>query len=315
MKVRINPVLLRELRVKMRGWRSVITIIAYLAVIILVTSFVILNMTGSPYSVTIDPNRSIGTYTYLSAIQFILVMFIAPALTSGSISGERERQTLDLLLSTKLPAVSIVLGKLFASISHVILLIVASLPVFSIIFLFGGISIIEVLELFGFYIITAITLGSIGIFFSTFTKKTSVSNVVSYGVIGLLALGTLIFTAMYSSYYSMRKGMALSTTPLIMYANPLAGFAALISGQFGGGGYGMPYIPFIGIAMPGRYPGQAAVKQMALWKGNIIFDLCLTVILITLSSIKINPVKRGILKQIKALFGKFRLGRKPVSEQ
>jgi ABC-type transport system involved in multi-copper enzyme maturation permease subunit len=93
MKVRINPVLLRELRVKMRGWRSVITIIAYLAVIILVTSFVMLNMTGSPYSVTIDPNRSIGTYTYLSTIQFILVKFIAPALTSGSISGERERQT------------------------------------------------------------------------------------------------------------------------------------------------------------------------------------------------------------------------------
>lgn len=312
MKVTINPVLLRELRVKMRGWRSVITIIAYLAVIILVTSFVILNMTGSPYSVTIDPNRSIGTYTYLSAIQFILVMFIAPALTSGSISGERERQTLDLLLSTKLSAVSIVLGKLFASISHVILLIVASLPVFSIVFLFGGISIVEVLELFGFYIITAITLGAIGIFFSTFTKKTSVSNVVSYGIIGLLAIGTLIFTAMYSSYYSMRKGIALSSTPLIMYANPLAGFAALISDQFGGG---MGYIPLIGSIIPGRYPGQAAVKQMALWKGNIIFDLCLTVILITLSSIKINPVKKGILKQIKVLFGKFRFGRRPVSEQ
>ncbi|MFR6329249.1 MAG: hypothetical protein ACLUOI_10765 [Eisenbergiella sp.] len=47
----------------------------------------------------------------MSSIEFLMLMFIMPALTASSISGERERQTLELMLTTN-EAEEIILGKL-----------------------------------------------------------------------------------------------------------------------------------------------------------------------------------------------------------
>ncbi len=73
---------------------------------------------------------------------------------AGSIAGERERQTLDMLLATKMKPWSIVLGKLESSLSSVLMLAVSSLPVLSIVFIFGGVGI---LELVGFVVILGVS--------------------------------------------------------------------------------------------------------------------------------------------------------------
>ena len=55
-----------------------------------------------------------------------LLMFIMPALTTGSISGERERRTLELLFTTQMPPGDIVMGKLFSALSQLLVLVVSS---------------------------------------------------------------------------------------------------------------------------------------------------------------------------------------------
>ena len=72
-------------------------------------------------------------------------MLVIPSNTSGSISGEKERKTLDILLSSKMSPYAIVIGKLMASLNMVMMLAVSSLPVLSIVFLFGGISIVDLI--------------------------------------------------------------------------------------------------------------------------------------------------------------------------
>jgi ABC-2 type transport system permease protein len=290
----INPVLLKELKVRMRGWRAAGIIALYLLILALVALFIMYTNFMNPYSSTIDPQVSIGAYTGLAVIQFILIMFIVPALTAGAIAGEREKQTLDLVLCTKLRPISIITGKLFASTSQTLLLIVASLPLFSTVFLFGGISIKEIIQLFGFYIVTAVTIGCIGIFFSTFLKKTTAATVFTYGTVAFLSCGTIFIGIFYIRiFYQWDYQNYLP----ILYSNPLAGFSSLLSGQFGYFGGGLNFIPGFQIANPSNNPN--AVKTIDPWLANVIFDAVLSVVLIILSAIKINPVRKSMFSFLR----------------
>src|SRR5438093_9090140 len=69
-------------------------------------------------------------FLFLVIFQVVLLAFITPALTAGAISGERERQTLDLLFVTPIAPFSIIWGKLLASMSFVALLLIISYAVF-----------------------------------------------------------------------------------------------------------------------------------------------------------------------------------------
>src|SRR3989475_10199502 len=111
----------------------------------------------------------------------VLLAFITPALTAGAVSSERERQTIDLLFVTKLPAFSILWGKLLASMSFVILLLLLSVPIFSLVFLFGGIELDQALLAF---LVTAASpppLGILGPACSTAFQRTPAATVSAHG--------------------------------------------------------------------------------------------------------------------------------------
>ncbi|MBL4937704.1 ABC transporter permease subunit [Clostridium sp. YIM B02515] len=294
--MRFNPVLSKELKVKMRNWKAAGMIGAYLLVMTVVATFILM-MIMSEMSVT-GANRQASTITYgfLAAIQFMLIIFIAPALTSGSISGERERQTLDLLLCTKLRPRSIILGKLFSCLSQVMLLIIASFPIFATVFVFGGISVANLLQLFLFYLVVAVLMGCIGVFFSTIIKKTTTSNVVTYAFVLFLLFGTLILTAIYMQLFVYSKaapvqqpGMPPAQTAQtffpLLYFNPLVGFASLLVDQFGGSG--AQSIPIIGGMLSGF--GKSGMKP---WVISTIVNFGMACLLFFFSSLKVNPIRK-----------------------
>jgi len=279
--MRINPVLQKEMKIRMRGWRAAGMLGIYLVFMVLTASFaLIMSMDG--YRSTIDPDLAIGSYTGLAIMQFVLISFISPSLTTGTISGEREKQTLDLLLCTRMTPLSIVTGKLFASISQIILLIIASLPIFSIVFMFGGISVTELMELFGFFIIISITFGSIGIFYSSYFKRTTAANVLAYGTIAFLCFGTIFLTVFY---LGIIKNFDYKGVFPLLYANPVVGFSSILWEQFSGSN--MSFFPGLIIG------NTAAANYISPWKVNLIFNITLSIVLIMLSANKINPMKKG----------------------
>lgn len=287
----INPVLLKEIKVKMRSWKAAGIIGGYLLILAAVALFITYANNNDMYGSTINPQFSIGAYTGIAVVQFILILFIAPALTAGAIAGERERQTLDLLLCTKLAPRSIILGKLLSSMSHVLILIIASIPMFSIVFLYGGISALELAQLFAFYIVTAIMAGSIGIFFSTYVKKTIAATVLTYALGILMCFGTLFIAAFYVRIvYNFNYQHYLP----LFYFNPLAGFSSLLSSQFGGqyGGV-MNFIPGMYVANPYNHKG------IEPWLLNTYINIGISVVMLFLASIKINPVRKSIFSIFK----------------
>ena len=110
----LNPILAFSATRRMRSFRTMLIVIAYLAVMLALV-LVILGPFLSDQVYLSSLGRSPSAYLFLVAVQFGLLILIAPAMTSGSIAGERERQTLDLLLVTNTGSFRIMLGKALES--------------------------------------------------------------------------------------------------------------------------------------------------------------------------------------------------------
>ena len=113
-------------------------------------------------------------------------MFIMPALTSASISGERERHTLELMFTTKIRPVEIVVGKLMSAFSQLMILVVSSLPILMLTFIYGSISSGDLMILLVSYVVGALY----GIFASSLMKRSTFSNVITYGIMLVVVVGT-----------------------------------------------------------------------------------------------------------------------------
>lgn len=204
--LRDNPVILKELRSRMRGNRAFIIITIYLLLLSCIVSLVYFAMAASN-------NNSVGNmvlpqvagktvFGVVVAIELLMVCFLAPALTAGAIAAERERQTFDLLRTTLLPSRSLVLGKLFSAMSFLLLLLFVGFPVQSLAFILGGVSVEEVLVAFLLLLVTALGFTALGMVVSSFLRTTLAATVVSYVGAILLVFGMplllLIFTSLIS---------------------------------------------------------------------------------------------------------------------
>ncbi|MCC6190473.1 MAG: hypothetical protein IT318_15705 [Anaerolineales bacterium] len=187
-----NPVVLKELRGRMRGPRAFIVLTAYL---LLMSAFVTLlyaiyvASTNSVYNGA--SSQVVGKFVFgaVVGIELLLVCFIAPAFTAAAISGERERQTYDLLRTTLLTASALVFGKLASALSYILLLLIAAFPLQSLAFLLGGVSPQEVIIATLLLVATAYLFGTSGVFFSSLMRRTLGSTVLTYAFALLATLG------------------------------------------------------------------------------------------------------------------------------
>lgn len=297
--MQLNPVIEKELKTKMRGWKSPALLTVYLGFLGLFIFFYFLtNNQLTNYGLsTFNPRVALSSYNTLATIQFMLILFITPAMTAGAISGERERQTLDLLLCTNLSSFSIITGKIFVSIAHVLLLITASLPILGMVFLFGGIGLTDLLLLFGFYLTTALMLGSMGIFFSSIFRKSSVSMVVSYISVFALLGGTFIALVLW---VLITKGV-LDNPPtaaeivFFISPNPLFGFASIAAVTSGSR---LAFITDMFAQMNQLINPSGVPKWYAEpWVLNSFFNLVASAVFIFFSAWKIRPVKKGLFRR------------------
>jgi ABC-type transport system involved in multi-copper enzyme maturation permease subunit len=127
----------------------------------------------------------------LILVETLLVVFLAPAFTSGSISLEREKQTLDMLAATPISSFAIVVGKLLSALAYVFLLIAASIPLTAIVFVFGGVGPDDVVRAYAVLVVSAIGLGSLGLFISALMQRTQGATVVTFFMVLFLTLGTM----------------------------------------------------------------------------------------------------------------------------
>jgi len=240
----INPIFASSARRRMRSMRTVLVLTLYGAMMLafaLVSSFSILDQ----QTMTIGSMRSgIDNYIYLIALQFVLLLLVAPGMTAGSIAGERERQTLDLILVTNTGAFRIAIGKLMESFGFLVLVILSSLPMMCVVFFFGGITVTQLLTVFLFMLIAALGASSIGLLASSLFKRTVTATVVSYLMVFAIGIGTLLPMAFSNETLlkylnnpellnAVDPHTLLSYIPKILLVNPGIGLLSLVTDQTG----------------------------------------------------------------------------------
>jgi ABC-2 type transport system permease protein len=181
-RLRSNPVTLKELRGRMRGARAFLVLTVYVG---LMSAFAVTLYLAYSTSTGIAVSGSggvIGKIVFggVVGIELLMVCFIAPAFTAGAISGERERLTLDLLRTTLLPARSLVAGKLESALGYIVLLLLAGLPLQSLAFLMGGVTMVEVVLSLLLMLVSAVAFATVGLFFSSVMKRTLAASVLTY---------------------------------------------------------------------------------------------------------------------------------------
>ncbi|GAB6169834.1 hypothetical protein JCM1393_22940 [Clostridium carnis] len=279
--MRINPVLRNESKLTVRTPRFTLMIFAYIAILSIGVLVFYKAFNDTVYTNGLDLYQSIILYIGMAIGQAVLLMFIVPSLTSTAICSEREKQTLDILLSSKLTPLQIIIGKVLSSSLKVVMLIVCTMPLYAICGLIGGVTISNILKLIIFFIINTIFVGSIGVFISTYIKTSKVATAITYGIVLFIYLGTLIIAwVIFLLAMAKINGQVQVSPPqvsMIVYLSPVTGFLGMLTSQVGSLGNFSYMIDSFGLSIYAEYI-------------SIGIQLVLSGIFIYLASIKLNPL-------------------------
>jgi ABC-type transport system involved in multi-copper enzyme maturation permease subunit len=208
----VSAVSTKELRGRMRGRRAFVVVTVYL-LLLSIFAFGIYSYLrqSAAIGVTGDPvfgrpggmpipgygdaglSAAIGhaLFSGLLMLETLLVLVLAPAFTSGAISLEREKQTIDLLVTTPLSTLGMVVGKLLSALTYVFLLIIASIPLASLVFVFGGVGPEDLVRGYVFLFALAFGMGALGLLISALVKRTQTATVITYVMVLALTLGSV----------------------------------------------------------------------------------------------------------------------------
>ncbi len=182
----------KELRGRMRGRRAFAILTIYL---VLLGGFALMaeRLVESQYTSGFGGSSAFagaaigqGIFAALLMLMTLQVVFLAPSSTSGSISLEREKQTLELLIATPISSAAIVVGKLLSALVYVFLLIAASIPLMAVVFVYGGVGPEDVLRGYIVLITAALAFGSFGLLCSSIVKRTTAATAIT--IFGVLAV-------------------------------------------------------------------------------------------------------------------------------
>lgn len=221
-----NPVLQRELLVNLRMVRAFILLFVYQVMLGAVVYFAWPQDTHLDLTVDSENSRQTKQLVDLFFIgQFVIASMMAPSFAAGSITGEKERHTYEMLLASPLRPAAIVLGKLVAALTHLAVLIFASLPIVMLCLPLGGVHPTELLAAYLGLIISVITFGMISVACSAFFARTSAALVVSYLLIlPLVIIGSIFWLQMAGDNSTMRLVLIITVLPAMAIAACLALF-------------------------------------------------------------------------------------------
>ena len=331
----VTAVAMKELRGRMRGRRAFVILTVYL---------VLLGSFGWMVELILERQKSAafggsgalasaqigqGIFFALLMLETLLVIALAPAFTAGAISLEREKQTLDMLATTPVSSLSIVIGKLLSALTYLFILIFASIPLTALVFVFGGVSPDEVIRGYAVLLATALGLCSLGLFWSALMRRTQAASIATYFAVLAVTVGSFF---VFYFWNAMTAGGTASIGPLrgrppeaLVYLNPYFAQADVACGVESGFGDWCDRVAFVSdrpelglgvpIAQPIPQPAPPFGKpvQIApdqgvlpafgvvadnLWPKSVIAWIVLSVILVVASVQLVTPTRRWRLPRL-----------------
>jgi len=233
----LNPVLVHEMRSRMRGGTAYLLLTSIILVFggfTLATFWAITNVVRPVTPVTVPiagaaaanqpppidrilvAQRGVIFFLVMSLWAIVLTALIVPGTTSGTIARERETHSLPLLLGTPLSPLAIILGKLLAASSYILLVVAAGVPLFSLVIMFGGIGRDQIFAVVIIMVATTFAYSALGIFVSSLARNGLLAALISYAVVLAVTFGSY---AVYAAASPLSKAVSMKYA---LYFSPLA---------------------------------------------------------------------------------------------
>lgn len=230
MKTPLNsPIIKKDLKVISRSMKFSWGLFAYM-IALSITFFLTMSVSSISYSYGMIKSKTdlysgyISFFPVVGIVQLIIIALIVPIITASAISGERERKTMDVLLTTTITEPQIIYGKIGSAVVRVMIFVVVSVPLMSVSFIVGGLSWLALFEYILLAFIFACVTGSVGILCSSICKKSITSIILSYVIyLGIYGLPFILWLVEYlmntsrSTYYM---------APLALLMDPVFTFIA-----------------------------------------------------------------------------------------
>jgi ABC-type transport system involved in multi-copper enzyme maturation permease subunit len=211
MYFRDNPVLQRELIVNLRMTRGFLLLFAYIAIMGLLV------YAAWPANQKLDlvqPEEAQKLVNLFFLGQYLLVSLMTPSFAAGAITGERERESYEMLLASPLRPGSIVLGKFAASLTPLLELMICSLPIVMLCLPLGGVSPYEVLAAYLGMMFSVALFGMISLWCSSYFTRTTAAVIASYILILPLAMACVLIWRSMEQLGPQRLFIVLTVVPL-----------------------------------------------------------------------------------------------------
>ena len=231
----------KELRGRMRGRRAFVILTIYLLLLggfaWMVELLMERSFTSGFGSSAAYASASIGQgiFAAILMLETLQVVFLTPAATAGAISLEREKQTLDMLITTPISSLAIVIGKLLSALTYVFLLIIASVPLTAVVFVYGGVGPDDVLRGYLVLLVTAIGLGSFGLLCSSLVRRTQAATAIAiFGVLSI-TVGSVFVLAFWAGMANSGNGQGFGpfkgrAPEIVALVNPFIAEADVLCG-------------------------------------------------------------------------------------
>jgi ABC-type transport system involved in multi-copper enzyme maturation permease subunit len=315
----IAAVGVKELRGRMRGKRAFVILTVYLLVVAgfawMIESIAERSFTAgfgmSGFSASAEIGRQL--FTAIISLLTLVTLILAPASTAGAISLEREKQTLDLLTTTPISSLAIIVGKLLSALSWILLLLLASIPIVALVFTFGGVAPEDVVRSYLVLLGTAFCYGAIGLFVSALVRRTQAATIINLVVVIFLTAGTafifLFWVAMTGSSGFLPDRPIRDDNPIealtrrppeaLMWFNPFVAQVDVICGTESGIGGSCQVIAGItdqGNVFDGGFNGNFGVDRDSYWPRSVAAMLVAGLALLVLSVQLVSPTRRWRLR-------------------
>ncbi|MCC6581518.1 MAG: ABC transporter permease subunit [Phycisphaeraceae bacterium] len=160
-----NPILQRTVGSGSRRLRHLWVRMGYLGALVLLVLLGLTTGGGMSSDVTLTELAKAGTkvFAFIAYGQVVLICLLAPLFMAGAIAAEQSGKTFDIMLTTPLTNLQVVLGLLLGRLFFVMALLLSGLPLFSVLLIFGGVPISAVFASFATAALSGLLMGSVAI--------------------------------------------------------------------------------------------------------------------------------------------------------
>ena len=272
-----NPILIKEMRSRMRGKRAFLVLTGHVITLsIIISLFYIVLHKNAPTTVV---NQAGSVLTpVLIYVQMALICLIAPTFSASAISSEREQQTFDLLIASLAQPSTILFGKVGAALSYLFLTLFGSLPLIALTYSLGGVALRDIAIAYLVMIVAGVTFCSMSFYWSTLIRRGVIAQLTSlvaviFLVAALPALA-LFFIAFARNFNPNPSPAFTNIVYILLRTNPFAAIASQIPG-----------FPI---------PGNVWLRSVPVWVTQVLFYVVLTGISLWLSLRRLHRVRDWI---------------------